>query len=475
MTVAALLPERVVVAREVPSLFGGLRVRLHDAQRRFHPATLADDDDGVDVARLLSLLESPGQASRIAALCRRLPDETTTTAPEPETAPLPVLLSAFVRQLVDVSSTTTTTTLAVTPQVRAHPRFAALLSACETAGVALTDLMQPPQQQGRLLLVDDAEVLCSPGWRTIADAGQGAMIAAGLCHDVAAFFVEAAGPDGREVFDKGFDDVGRAWFVQRIERALRAGFGKAVVWLSGGALVPPLSSSTSKLSQLGADASDKARELSTTLRAMQEKQRQALVRVNLELRLPAARDSWWTDKLASFEAAGDVVGVVGAPSRSLTGLKSALLAKGVAVEIPGAGWLHRIVDDDDDAAGVGPLPVALPLAVSLPAPAPPKAVGGVRSAVDFDVSLPAPPPVDVAPPGSIEIDLELVTVTSLVSEPREVDLPASYRDLWVSVDGALVDPAALAGPRVTLDAPVRHGSVVVVAWDEDEPDDAVLS
>ncbi|MDP2344866.1 MAG: hypothetical protein Q8O67_28230 [Deltaproteobacteria bacterium] len=452
MTVAALLPERVLLAREVASLFGGMRVRLEEGERRFDPVTLQPQNDGVDVARLFSLVEVPGQARRIAALCRRLPDvpSTTTTTTTAETAALPVLIAAFVKQL----STSTVTSLTVTPQARSHVRFAALLSACESAGIALGELHALPQPGvARLLLVDDAEVIGSPMWKTVADAGQGAMLAAGLCHDVAAFFVDAAGPEGKECFDKGFDDVGRAWFVQRIERALRAGFGSPVVRLTGNDLVPPLSSSTSKLAQLGADASEKARALSNTLRALQERQRQALARVNLELRLPAARDSWWTEKLAGLDVvAGDVVGLVGASSPALAGLKSALVARGVVVERPGASWLHQVADES------GHLPVAL--AMPEPAAPAPKAVGGVRATVDFDVSLPVAV-VDIAAP------VPEVSITSMISEPREVELPAAFRDLWVRVDDQVVDVDA-AGPRVRLEVPVRHGSVVVVAWDDDD-------
>jgi hypothetical protein len=480
MTIAALLPERVLLAREVASLFGGQRVRLEEVERRFDPITLQPSDDGVDVARLLSLVDVPGQARRIAALCRRLPDvpnsvKTTTTA----TAPLPSLLAAFAKAL----ATTTTTSLAVPPQVRSHARFAALLSACETAGITITELIahpQPgphssPQSSGRVLLVDDAEVIGSPAWKTVADAGQGAMLAAGLCHDVAAFFVDAAGPEGKEAFDKGFDDVGRAWFLQRIERALRAAkpgrdSGNPVVRLSGIDLVPPLSSSTSKLASLGPDASEKARALSNTLRALQERQRQSLARVNLELRLPAARDSWWSDKILGMDVVvGDVVGLVGAASPALNGLKAALIARGVVVERPGASWLHAPLADESGH---------LPMIVAIPAPAAPapKAVGGVRATVDFDVSLPV---VAVAAPAPAAPLTPLVSVTSIVSEPRDIELPLAFRDLWIRVDDQVVDVDvdAAAGPRLRLDVPVRHGSVVVVAWDADidDVDEAVVA
>lgn len=459
MTLSALLPERVVVAREVASLFGGVRVRLEDGVRRVDPVSLAVDDKGVDVARLLSLVDVKGQPRRIAALCRRLPD-VAAPASTAETAPLPALLAAWTKAL-------STSTLAVTRRSREHPRFAALKSCLDAAGVVVTDLQ--PQIPQRVIAVDDAEVLVATsypegGWKTVCDAGQGAMLAAGLCFDVAAFFVEAAGKDGEEVWEKHFDDVSRAWFVQRIERVLRKGFGQASIKLSGAELVPPLPSSTSRVHQLTPDAAPKLVELAHVHRAVQQKQRAALAKIVVELRLPQPRGSWWQEKLEGFTVvAGDPIVVVGEHAE----LQRALAARGAVVEVASARWLvgrgGEDADDDDFGDAAANVVVA------------PRAVGGVRATVDFDTGVGAT---------SAVIEAALAPVAALASavsetrEPREIDLPATWSALSIHVDdvvvdGGSVDVRGLPGALKTrVDVPVRHGSLVVVAWDVEDKEEA---
>ena len=206
MSQAALFPERVVVAREVASLFGGARTRLEDGARRVDPVSGDIDDGGIDIARLLSLVDAKGQPRRIAALCRRLPDVVVAPA-QVETKPLSTLLSTWATAL-------STSSLAVPRRARDHARWPLVRRSLDDAGVTVVDVR--PRSAQRVFVVDNAEVVAADaaaGWKTLCDAGQGAMLAAGLCFDVAAFFVETAGKDGEECFDKHFDDVSRAWFV----------------------------------------------------------------------------------------------------------------------------------------------------------------------------------------------------------------------------------------------------------------------
>ncbi len=467
MSQAALFPERVVVAREVASLFGGTRTRLEDGARRVDPVSGVIDDAGIDIARLLSLVDAKGQPRRIAALCRRLPDVVVAPA-QVETKPLSTLLSTWATAL-------STSSLAVPRRARDHARWPLVRRALDDAGVTVVDVR--PRSAQRVFVVDDAEVVAADaaaGWKTLCDAGQGAMLAAGLCFDVAAFFVEAAGKDGEECFDKHFDDVSRAWFVQRIERALRQGFGQGSIKLSGAALVPPLPSSTSRVHGLPADAAPKLRELASVHRQVQEKQRGALARLVVELRLPQPRASWWQEKLEGFTVvAGDSIVVVGGASAGAgtveNDLVKALVARGAVVEAGGAralGVFSNVDDDadDDNDGGVFGAPVVVA----------PRAVGGVRATVDFDVGV-GSSDVGGVGAGVVEEDVALVTsATGETFEPRDVDLPASWAALTVRVDDVVVDAASVdvrglpGALRTRLDVPVRHGSLVVVSWDDEE-------
>ena len=297
MVVAALLPERTLVAEALPSRFGGGHNRLAAGPRRVNPVSLAvsdgvggpDDDDGLDVARLLSRPLVAGQAKRVASLLRRLPDGpsvATVGSDAPQGNALPVVLAAWARAL----SARGVDRLEVMPRLRGADAFAAVALACQEAGIAVETLS--PRHERPLLLLDDGELVHWPSWRVVADAGQYAMLGAGLAPDVAAAIIEAAGVDGHEVWDKGFDDVARTLFVQRLERAIRSagdGVQPGVVRLTMATLLPALSSSTSKVAALMQlpNVSERVLSLAQQHRARQQQQRAAVARLVFELRLPS--------------------------------------------------------------------------------------------------------------------------------------------------------------------------------------------
>jgi hypothetical protein len=303
-----------------------------------------------------------------------------------------------------------------------------------------------------LLLVDDSEVVTSVAWRTLTDASHGAMLAAGLAGDVVAALLLQSGADAADVWEKGFDDVARELFAQRVERVLRRASidGPQRVTLS--ALLPPLSVSTSKLAAVRAltDASPRAVALATTLRQRQEQQWQAWASTTIELRAPPSRATYWADRLAELQLAPGRVWVVGAPTPTTTALIEALTAAGHVPGEPSVTWLTgRTTNDDEPRA-----------AVRAAAPTP-KAVGGVRAAGEVLV--------DVEPEGAVvALEHQHTLATVVVHERAPIAVPLNARDVRVFVDGvARPDLVAVAG-AVSTPSSVRWGSIVVVTCD-DEP------
>jgi hypothetical protein len=442
MSDAAVLPERVLLAEDVPSRFGGTRTRLVEGPRRLHPTTLALDDDGLDVARWLSRPVLPGAAPRGLALARRIDVTTAAQHPPSETQTLQAVWAAWCAALVARGCR----------RVQLLPRMAeraeALRVAAAAAGldVGLLSLV-PPQP---LLLVDDSEVVSSVGWRTLTDASHAAMLAAGLAADVVAALLQLGGADAAEVWEKGFDDVARELFMQRVERALRRASSDGPQRAALSALLPALSVSTSKLAAVRAlpDASPRAVALATTLRQRQEQQWQAWASTTIEFRAPASRATFWADRVPELQLAPGRVWVVGAPTSSTIGLLEALTAAGHVPGEPTASWLTGARDDED-----------APPAVARPAAPVPKAVGGVRAsgAVLVDVEPEPAPPVPEPARGT----------STAVHEHAAIAVPSQARDVRVLVDGVVrPDLVAVAG-AVRIPPTVRWGSIVVVACDDD--------
>jgi hypothetical protein len=471
MVVAALLPERTLVAEALPSRFGGGHTRLAAGPRRVDPVSLAvsdgagaADDDGLDVARLLSRPPVAGQARRVGSLLRRLPDGPlvpTASADAPQGNPLPVVLAAWARALgargVD--------RLEVMPRLRGADAFAALALACQEAGIAVETLS--PRHERPLLLLDDGELVHWPSWRVVADAGQYAMLGAGLAPDVAAAVIEAAGVDGHEVWDKGFDDVGRALFVQRLERAIRgAGHGvqPGLVRLTMATVLPALSSSTSKVAALMQlpNVSERVLSLAQQHRARQQQQRAAVARLVFELRLPAPKPAWWAERLADVDK-GAPIDLVSSSTTVCADVVAALAAHGVVVEEPTPGWLLAEVGDSGVGAGSPGDAGWSPRSSATPA----RAIGGVRSG-----ALDLVPDVDTVP----AIRLQAPPVQA--RQTGHVMVPANARGLRVTVDGQpLPDTEVVLGDEnrhlpgtraLTLPASLASGSVVVIAWDAPE-------
>jgi hypothetical protein len=473
MVVAALLPERTLVAEALPSRFGGGHNRLAAGPRRVNPVSLAvsdgvggpDDDDGLDVARLLSRPLVAGQAKRVASLLRRLPDGpsvATVGADAPQGNALPVVLAAWARAL----SARGVDRLEVMPRLRGADAFAAVALACQEAGIAVETLS--PRHERPLLLLDDGELVHWPSWRVVADAGQYAMLGAGLAPDVAAAIIEAAGVDGHEVWDKGFDDVARTLFVQRLERAIRSagdGVQPGVVRLTMATLLPALSSSTSKVAALMQlpNVSERVLSLAQQHRARQQQQRAAVARLVFELRLPTPKPAWWAERLADVDK-GAPIDLVSPSSAVCVDVIAALASHGVVVEEPTPGWLLAEVADSVAGAGSPGDGGWSPRSSAAPA----RAIGGVRSG-----ALDLVPDVDSAPA------IRLPTPPVHTRSPGHVQVPANARGLRVTVDGeVLADTEVVVGDEnrhlrdgtrpLTLPASLASGSVVVIAWDDPE-------
>lgn len=441
MTVAAVLPERVVCVDVVASRFAGGRARLVDGPRRIDPVRCVVDDDGLDLPRLLSRVASSApNARRALPLVRRSSTTQTPTTPTTETAPFTTIASAWCAALVARG----VTALAFVPRLMTSPHFNDVAAAAKVAGLAVQPLSPLPTSTW---LLDDAELVDGATFKVVADAGQGAMFAAGLVDDVVGAIIELGGGDARDLWDKGYDDVARCWFTQRIERALRT--GTTAVSLTS--LLPPLSASTSKLAALQSlpEASAKAIELAATLRQRQRQQRDAVAACTIGLRLPATRASWWQERLADLVAAGDRVAIVAAEGSGFAALAAALTDVGVVVDEPAPSWLApELVDASVSSA---PAPIALPT---------PTAVGGIRSGDAFvldDEPAPAPAPIAAS-----------VVPVVVVDEHRTVPVPRDASDVVVTVDGVAVD-VRRAGDVVELALKPRSGSVVVVSWNAPEP------
>jgi len=474
MVVAALLPERTLVAEVLPSRFGGSHRRLAPGPRRVDPVTLMvtdDDDDGLDIPRLLSRPLVAGQARRVAALLRRLPDGPVPPASVDgsQAHPLGAIVTAWAQAL----GARGVSRLEVLPRLRGVDGFSAVAQACQEAGIAVETLS--PRHERPLLLLDDSELIHWPSWRVVADAGQFAMLAAGLAPDVAAAIIEAAGADGHEVWDKGFDDVTRALFVQRIERVIRGAdhTGQAgVVRLTMATMVPPLALSTSKVASLSnlPDVSERVRSLAQQHRARQQLQRASLLKLVFELRLPTAKPAWWAERLADLDRSAPI-DLVSSSSSVCADVVAALAGHGVIVEEPTAGWLLAEVGDAGDGVVAGA--ERGPRTSSSATPA--RAIGGVRSG-----ALDLVPDAD-GPQASFP------ATTHVPVQPRaqgQILVPATARGLRVTVDGqALADTELVLGAEhrsgrdgarvLTLPTTFASGSVVVVAWDD--PEDVVVA
>ena len=483
MVVAALLPERILVAEKLPSRFDGIRIRLVSAPRRVDPVTLLVGDasvDGLDVPRLLSRPARIGESRRVAAMVRRLPDAAVPPAPSDDDAEgrlLSELLSAWARAMAlrGVSR------LGVMPRLRGAASFDAVVAACEGAGIVVEALtLRHPRH---LLLLDDSELVHWPSWRVLADAGQPAMLAAGLAPDVVAAVIDAAGADGLEIWEKGFDDVGRALFVQRVERAIRHAAGPVgqvgaahVVRLAMANVLPPLAHSTSKLAAVLSlpGATDRVLALARQHRARQQQQRRAMMALVFELRLPTTKPAWWAERLAALDRSVPIE-LVASPSSVCDDVVGSLAGLGIMVEEPTPDWL--VGDDADGVDGVDTDSVSSLTQVS-PAPLSARTIGGVRSgALDLVADIVDPPSMvpSLSPPTS---------PAETVRAPARVAVPRDARGLTVTVDGhVLADTEWVVVPEhhgqpegghqlVTLPKGLRSGSIVVVAWnDADDADD----
>lgn len=448
MSDAAVLPERVLLADDVPSRFGGTRTRLVEGPRRLHPTTLALDDDGLDVARWLSRPQLPGVAQRGAALARRLDVVEAATHPASETQPATAVWAAWCAALAGRG----VSRVLVLP--RSAERADVMRSAASAAGLDVGVLAVMPAQP--LLCVDDSEVVTSVGWRTLADASHAAMLAAGLAADVVAGLLQLGGPDAVDVWDKGYDDVARELVTQRIERALRLASVHGPQRLALHAVLPPLSASTSKLAAVRAlaDASPRAVALATTLRQRQEHQWQAWASTTVELRAPVSRATFWAERLTELQLSPGRVWVVGPTSSSTTALLEALTNAGHVPGEPAASWLTGARNDDD----------AEPARPARSAPPPPKAVGGVRATGAVPVDVEVAVELEPGPPPAAELPR---AVSGVAAERPAIVVPSHARDVRVLVDGVhRTDIVASAGV-VTLPMSVRHGSIVVVACDDD--------
>ena len=464
MSVAAIFPERVLCAADGPSRCGGARIRIVDGPRRIDPVSGAIVDnnvDGLDLARALSRPLSAGQARRAAPLVRRLADAPAAAAQTTETLPLSMVWASWCAALVARG----VTSIAVLPRVLEG--IDGLRASADEAGIAVGPLLARSSRP--ILFLDDSELVISPSWRVVADAGPGTLLATGLAADVVAVIIEAAGVDGAEVWNKGFDDVGRLWFTQRIERALRSASSTDTLRLHVETVLPPLSASTSRLAALSslADAPPKALALATTLRERQQLQRQILGRIVVELRVPSSRPQWWSLKLQDFELPEGAVELVASAGGATTEVLSALEARGLVVAEPSPSWLHAVDDADDRAA-------ALPTSSLPPPPAPPRAVGGVR-ATDGDFALDHV--VDAIAP-VVGVQAAPRPTPAIVDDGRTVILAGGARHVRVCVDGDAVSsssftvsplarPALEGAQQVRLPQRVRFGSVVVVSWDAD--------
>ena len=465
---AAVLAERVLCADTVASRFGGQRVCVVDGPRRLDPIRGVVDVDGLDIARLLSRPSITGQARRAAALVRRLADGEVP-AMTAETLPLSSLLTAWCTSLHARGCQQ----LAVLPRLLESPHMPALRDVAAEIGLGIEALVATTTSRP-LFFLDDSELLEASSWRVVADAGQAALLATGLAADVVAAIIDLAGVDGADVWDKGFDDVGRALFVQRIERALRSSVSRIDV----ATVLPPLSSSTSKLAALEALSEPPARavELARALRQRQIQQWQGLARIVVELRVPSARQGWWASKLTDLNlGAGAVVDLVAAAGPVTDDLQAALLERGHLVDEPGPGWLLTVDDADDHGAGA--------VVHTLPAPPPPpRAVGGVRAGGEFALDVGAPEPVVFEHPAEA---VEVVGTSAAaaegaapVADPRVVIVPAGARDVRVVVDGSPIadlqwTPQRDGGATLHVPDSVRFGSIVIVSWNRDEVDDLV--
>lgn len=482
MVVAALLPERILVAEKVPSRFDGIRARLVSAPRRVDPVTLLVGDasvDGLDVARLLSRPARMGESRRVAAMVRRLPDAAVAPAPfndDAEGRPLSELLSAWAK----VMALRGVSRLGVMPRLRGAAAFDAVVAACEGAGLMVESLtLRHPRP---LLLLDDSELVHWPSWRVMADAGQPAMLAAGLAQDVVAAVIDAAGADGLEIWEKGFDDVGRALFVQRVERAIRQPAGPVgqagaahVVRLAMANVLPPLAHSTSKLAAVLSlpGATDRVLALARQHRARQQHQRRAMMAMVFELLLPTTKPAWWAERLAALDRSVPIE-LVAAPSSVCEDVMGSLAALGVMVEEPTPDWL--VGDDGDGADGLDAGRASSLTEVS-PAPWSARTIGGVRSgALDLFADI-------VDSPSMVPSNPPPTSPTETVRAPDRVAVPRDARGLTVTVDGHVIADTELVvvsdhhgqpegrHQLVTLPKGLRSGGIVVVAWDDAADDD----
>jgi hypothetical protein len=303
------------------------------------------------------------------------------------------------------------------------------------------------------------------------------MLAAGLAQDVVAAVIDAAGADGLEIWEKGFDDLGRALFVQRVERAIRhpvapvGHVGAAhVVHLAMASLLPPLAHSTSKLAAVLSlpGSTERVLALARQHRARQQHQRRAMMALVFELRLPTTKPAWWAERLAALDRSMPIE-LVASPSSVCDDVVGSLAALGVMVEEPTPDWL--VADSADSADSVDAQRGSLLSQVS-PVPGSAQTIGGVRSgvldlvadSVDLPPMLPSPSPA--------------TSRAETVRLPDRIAVPRDIRGLTVTIDGhALADPDVVVVPdhlglpagghqRVTLPVGLRSGSIVVVAWDD---------
>jgi hypothetical protein len=365
------------------------------------------------------------------------------------------------------------------PRLRGAAAFDAVVAACEGAGIVVEALtLRHPRP---LLLLDDSELVHWPSWRVVADAGQPAMLAAGLAPDVVAAVIDAAGADGLEIWEKGFDDVGRALFVQRVERAIRHAAGPVgqvgaahVVRLAMANVLPPLAHSTSKLAAVLSlpGATDRVLALARQHRARQQQQRRAMMALVFELRLPTTKPAWWAERLAALDRSVPIE-FVASPSSVCDDVVGSLAGLGIMVEEPTPDWL---VGDGDDSADTDR---ASSLTQVSPAPLSARTIGGVRSGA-LDLVADIVDPSSMVPPLSPP-----TSPAETVRAPARVAVPRDVRCLTVTIDGhVLADTEWVVvsdhhgqpeggHQLVTLPTGLRSGSIVVVAWnDADDADDA---